>query len=471
MKLNFSENSYEVKTLTLQEETLVYRAFEHIPYVDNPKDEKMQCLSLYVPEAFYHGQTINGYDLYSAPIFMPNSVGGYMPGPETAPGYDFMGRVNAVFKALMHGYIAVSAGVRGRGLLDASGRNIGVAPAGIVDLKAAVRFLREFKDSIPGDTEHIITNGTSAGGAMSSLQGCTGNHPDYLPYLNELGAADQRDDVFASSCYCPITNLDHADMAYEWEFNGIEEYHRVIYKEPLPGESIPQKINEDGIMSEQQNMISAQLKHLFPFYLDSLMLKDENGVSLSLNAKGINTFQARIEENILLSAQEALESGNAINEDPAIASWLLIENGQAVDMDWNGFIKYRTRMKTAPAFDDVDIHTPENELFGSPSVQFRHFTSFSQNSDPQHGPIAEGTQVRMMNPMEYIDDPKAIKAKHFRIRHGAIDRDTSLAISNILQIKLMNAGIDAEVKHPWGVPHSGDYDLPQLFEWIDSICR
>lgn len=24
---------------------------------------------------------------------------------------------------------------------------------------------------------------------------------------------------------------------------------------------------------------------------------------------------------------------------------------------------------------------------------------------------------------------------------------------------------------PWGLPYSGDYDLPQLFAWMDGICR
>ncbi len=57
--------------------------------------------------------------------------------------------------------------------------------------------------------------------------GATGNHPDYESYLKELGAADASDEVFAASCYCPITNLDHADMAYEWEFRGVNDYHRM----------------------------------------------------------------------------------------------------------------------------------------------------------------------------------------------------------------------------------------------------
>lgn len=113
-------------------------------------------------------------------------------------------------------------------MIDAQGKLIGTAPAVICDYKAAVRWLRHNRDLIPGDTEKIITNGTSAGGAISSVMGATGNHPDYEPFLKAVGAADERDDIFAASCYCPITNLDHADMAYEWEFAG---HCRLLQKE------------------------------------------------------------------------------------------------------------------------------------------------------------------------------------------------------------------------------------------------
>ena len=76
-----------------------------------------------------------------------------------------------------------------------------------------------------------------------------------------------------------------------------------------------------------------------------------------------------------------------------------------------------------------------------------------------------------MNPMNYIDDDQATTARHYRIRHGSVDRDTSLAISAMLTAKLRMSGVNAELQYPWGVPHSGDYDLPELFAWIDSICK
>ena len=70
--------------------------------------------------------------------------------------------------------------------------------------------------SIKYMAEKIITSGTSAGGALSALTGATGNCEDYEPFLKAICAADERDDIFAANCYCPIHNLDNADTAYEW---------------------------------------------------------------------------------------------------------------------------------------------------------------------------------------------------------------------------------------------------------------
>lgn len=66
-------------------------------------------------------------------------------------------------------------GARGRTLRDAAGTFIGKAPVAIVDLKAAVRYLRFNDDRMPGDAKKIISNGTSAGGALSALLGASGN--------------------------------------------------------------------------------------------------------------------------------------------------------------------------------------------------------------------------------------------------------------------------------------------------------
>lgn len=465
--LLFHDENYTVETLELEGKCLVYRAFEGIPYVMNPSDGNIQTLSIFVPEVFYEGGAVGPYHLKNAPIFFPNTVGGYMPGPSERPGRDVRGRINASFEALLHGYVVVSPGVRGRGLKDGAGRYTGMAPAAICDLKAAVRFLRHNARKVPGDIEKIISNGTSAGGALSALLGCSGNHPDFAPFLKEMGAAEEKDNIFAASCYCPITNLDHADMAYEWEFCGLNEYHRMKFEAPGPGEDKPKMTPVDGVMTEPQKQMSLELKSRFPAYVNSLKLKDEEGSELTLDEIGDGAFKEYIKSIAAASAQKELDRGT----DLSAFGWLSVRDGKVMDIHFDNYIAFRTRMKETPAFDNTAMGTPENELFGTEYIQYRHFTEYSRTHSEVNGEAADAKQVKMMNPMNYIEDKKADKAKHMRIRHGSADRDTSLAVSAMLNVKLKNNGVDTQLEYPWGIPHAGDYDLPELFAWIDKICE
>lgn len=466
-KLRFDPTQYTTQTLELDGQTVTYRAFVGISYVEKPADGEFQKLNLFAPEAFFAGESVNGYDIRTAPIFMPNTVGGYRPGPADQPGRDRNGGVNSIFQALGRGYVVASPGLRGNGMTDAQGKLIGTAPAVICDYKAAVRWLRHNRDLIPGDTEKIITNGTSAGGAISSVMGATGNHPDYEPFLKAAGAADERDDIFAASCYCPITNLDHADMAYEWEFGGITDYYRKKMVPPAPGETKPTFIPDDGVMTGAQIALSEELKPLFPPYLNALGLTDDGGNPLTLDAEGRGSFRDYVLAVVLRSAQGQLDKG----EDLSALGWLTVEDGKAVAIDFDRYVAFRTRMKPAPAFDNVAMGTPENQLFGADGAGERHFTEFGRAHSLTNGALADSLQVKMMNPMNYIGDAQATVAKHYRIRHGSVDRDTSLAVSAMLAAKLRMNGIDAGLEYPWGIPHSGDYDLPELFAWIDSICK
>ncbi|MCD7757927.1 MAG: alpha/beta hydrolase, partial [Clostridiales bacterium] len=97
------------------------------------------------------------------------------------------------------------------------------------------------------------------------------------------------------------------------------------------------------------------------------------------------------------------------------------------------------------------------------------FTPYGQANSEVESQMADEKLIHMMNPTCYIGN--ADTAKHWRVRHGAYDRDTSLAIPVILATLLQNRGFDIDFALPWGLPHSGDYDLDDLFAWIDSLCR
>lgn len=117
------------------------------------------------------------------------------------------------------------------------------------------------------------------------------------------------------------------------------------------------------------------------------------------------------------------------------------------------------------------MNSPENDLFGNRQINMRHFTDYSKLNSFNGGEMAEEIIIKMMNPMNYIDDKNATKTKYWRIRHGECDRDTSLAISAILSLKLKEINCEVDYHSPWNVPHAGDYDLEELFAWIDGICK
>lgn len=459
--MTFDAEKYEVEEVTAGNQIVQFRAFRNILYVEHPVDEEYQRLNLFVPECYYTGQECSGYTLKTAPVFMPNQVGGYMPGELGEPGLDPRrpGQPNAIFQALCHGYVVVVPSIRGRT------RPGGKAPACIVDYKAAVRWLHYFSDILPGDMSKIITSGTSAGGALSALMGAAGDHPDYLPYLKAIGAADASDAVFAANCYCPITDLEHADMAYEWQFRGVNEYHRKHMKRDEGGR--PVFSADDGCMNEAQIQASADEAVRFPAYINSLDLRDQKGEPLAMAEDGSGTFKEYIEQILLASAQGAMDRGMDVSE----SRWLTVTGGKAAGVDFAAYARSITRMKTAPAFDALTMDSPENDLFGTDEIPCRHFTAYSSTHSLANGAIAEPSVVRLLNPMAYIGDAQAATAAHWRIRHGTHDRDTSLAVSAILTCKLREAGCRVDHAAPWGVPHSGDYDLDELFAWIDDICR
>ncbi|MBQ9718604.1 MAG: alpha/beta hydrolase, partial [Clostridia bacterium] len=133
------------------------------------------------------------------------------------------------------------------------------------------------------------------------------------------------------------------------------------------------------------------------------------------------------------------------------------------------YCTYITRMKLPCAFDDPELHTYENDLFGSETADRRHFTPFGREHSRCGGECAPEDPVFLMNAMNFTGQEGC--AQHWRIRHGAADRDTAFAIPVLLAECLRNAGKTVDFRLPWGVPHSGDYDLPELFAWIDRICR
>jgi len=292
------------------------------------------------------------------------------------------------------------------------------------------------------------------------LLGATGDNPDYLSYLKELGAANTSDAIFATSAYCPSTNLDHADAAYEWQFYGVNSYQK-------RGPMGPQGNAEAPQLSDAQIKVSGDLKGFFPAYVNSLHLKAANGEVYTLDADGNGNFKTLVKSYVIASAQKALEGGTDLSK----LAWLKIKNKKVTDLDWDAYVRYMQRQKTPPAFDALDLTSPETHLFGTSTIDNQHFTFYGSQNTTVNGTTADEHIIRMMNPMNYIGTPNTQTAKHWRIRHGSKDKDTGLAISVILATSLQNNGKYVSMELPWDRPHSGDYDLDELFIWVDGISK
>ena len=476
--LTFDINNYESMTGTVDNKEIKYRAFEYIPYVSNPIDIDQQYINIYIPEEYFNNGTVNGYNTQTAPIFMPNNVGGYMPSQPMAPKVE-NNKPNSALYALSRGYVVASPATRGRTNKASDGNFIGKAPAVIVDLQAATAYLHANDATMPGNAKRIITNGTSAGGAVSLLQGATGNTSDYQPYLQALGAATASTDVYASSAYAPITNLDAADMAYEWSYNGITSFNKVTMGQgelpqanvggaPTPMQRSVQRVN----LTNDDVAYSDLLKSHFPDYVNNLQLRDRTGVILKLDKKGNGTFKQYVKSFIIDAANKAKSNGTDLSR----YSFLLLDKntGLVKDIDWDAYNSFTSRSKAPGAFDSRSNDSGENSLFGTSTSDTNHFTITAALHDttPNNDVYVENAKiVTMMNPMNYLGSPSATNAKYYRIRYGTADSNTSVAIPLIVGTRAQNLGYSVDMATPFGVDHAGDYDLQDLFNWMDSIVK
>ena len=434
-------------------------ALENLVTCAHPLRPDLQCINLYAPLAYREGGSVGGWDAATAPIVLRNCVGGYS---ECSPEpLDDFGR-----ECLAAGFVYVTAGARGKQTTDASGRFIGKSPAGLVDLKAAVRCLKHSADALPGCPERIISTGVSAGGAMSALLGVTGNAPDYLPLLEEAGAyMDVGDDVFAAQCYCPIIDLEHADAAYEWMFDGVTAYRGI----------------GEGTLDDFSQALSCELKAIYIEYFNSLALRHpQTGEPLTLNPDGRSGSAYDYLMNVVQNAARTADS-----------PWI----PQHLDELYQGYL---TRLKPCPAFDSITYNNPETQVFGDETTNYRHFSpdvaralealqmrfpdQYAQHHDAYALSRTDEALSRtdealirrraLIDPFRFIGTPHAADAApHFRVRVGTKDPHTSFTMAMILAAKLSNAGHpDVDYAMVWDRDHCAA-DVPGGFvSWAQCIA-
>lgn len=256
-----------------------------LTYCLDPATTAYESLAIFVPGDFFTGEqngdtykcTINSKGVVgnftpsTAPILMPINTGTLSPqASPTKYGYD------GLSPYLDAGCIYVYAGFRGRsaGYDSSSGQDElypGGSPWPLVDLKAAVRYLRYNAESLPCDSSRIFVFGFSAGGGLSALLGSTGNAEAYKSYLDSIGAAEYTakgvtisDAIYGSASWCPTTSFDTSNESYEW----------------MMGQFATTGDRADGTLGQA---LSQGLAGDYATYINSTDLRDDDDSQLTLD--------------------------------------------------------------------------------------------------------------------------------------------------------------------------------------------
>ena len=472
-KDTFTEATKTVTTADGDKE-IAYRLYKHLTYVANPVDANYQSLDVSVPTKIA-GTAV---DASNAPILFDIGVGGYMSSANTADGSSsgtkgapgggalpsggppsgmtgtppagagggMGGMVSNADLALAAGYVVVSPGCRGRDNKDSSGKYYGKAPAAIVDLKAAVRYVKSNKGVIPGNTDWIISNGTSAGGALSSLLAASGDSDLYTSYLKGLGAADASDAIFGCAAFCPITDLAHADTAYEWQFGAV----------PASNATVDQSL-------------SKQLADAFATYQASLDIQGVNGFG-ALTADNYGDYL--LKTYLVPAANKYLATLSDTDRQSYLAKNTFITWGNnAASFSFADYSKHCGRMKTLPAFDAFDLSAAENNEFGNETTDASHFTEFSLQHEKGSSAKLDSDlpdRIDMMNPMYFVTKKNPGAAGNYWIRYGTSDSNTSLPVIANLAAGMATIGKNVNSLMYWDAGHGANQDAADFIKWVAS---
>ena len=471
-----------------------------VVYVANPASLDYETLGIYVPGTYLEASA-NGDGTYTASVKPDAQVGQFTAAtapyvlPVNTPGYNASQAptwlADGIANYTQAGMIYLQPGIRGRdNTTDSQGQEVvGGAPWGVTDLKAAIRYVRYNKDVLPGDTDKIVSFGHSGGGAQSAILGASGDSTLYNHYLEALGAAMKdkegnpiSDAPYGTMTWSPITSLDYADAAYEWNL----------------GQFADSNTRAEGTFTQA---LSQDLAKEYANYINQLGLKHEGqALTLTESSEGIYTqgsYATYLEgvvnqslDNFLADTSFPYTSDGAgpggttesvtyetaqafIDSLNAETQWVTYDAAanRAKISSLADFAKYvKTASKSVPAFDALDRSLAENAVFGVADANELHFdqlvarllknnqakyesltdwnsqyvTDFESDlakTDSLGKTIAE--RQDLYNPMFYLTSAysgyqTSKPAPHWRIRSGLSQGDTALTVETNLALALEN---------------------------------
>lgn len=471
-----------------------------VVYVANPASLDYETLGIYVPGAYLEASD-NGDGTYTASVKSDAQVGQFTAAtapyvlPVNTPGYNASQAptwlADGIASYTQAGMIYLQPGIRGRdNTIDSQGQEVvGGAPWGVTDLKAAIRYVRYNKDLLPGDTDKIVSFGHSGGGAQSAILGASGDSTLYNPYLEALGAAMKdkegnpiSDAPYGTMTWSPITSLDYADAAYEWNL----------------GQFADSNTRAEGTFTQA---LSQDLAKEYANYINQLGLKHEGqALTLTESSEGIYTqgsYATYLEGVVNQSLNNFLDDTSfpytSDGAGPGVSTEsVTYETAQAyidslnAETQWvtydaaanrakisslADFAKYvKKASKAVPAFDDLSRSQAENAVFGVAEENELHFDQvvarLLKNNQAKYESLTDwnsqyvtdyesdlaktdglgktiAERQDLYNPMFYLTSAysgyqTSKLAPHWRIRSGLSQGDTALTVETNLALALEN---------------------------------
>lgn len=510
-----------------------------VVYVANPASLDYETLGIYVPGAYLEASA-NGDGTYTASVKSDAQVGQFTAAtapyilPVNTPGYNASQAptwlADGIASYTQAGMIYLQPGIRGRdNTTDSQGQEVvGGAPWGVTDLKAAIRYVRYNKDVLPGDTDKIVSFGHSGGGAQSAILGASGDSTLYNPYLEALGAAmkDKQgnpisDTPYGTMTWSPITSLDYADAAYEWNLGQFADSNtraEGTFTQALSqdlAKEYANYINQLGLKHEGQALTLAESSEgiytqgSYVTYLEGVVNQSLNNfladTSFPYTSDGVGPGGST-ESVTYETAQAYIDSLNAETQ------WVTYDAAanRAKISSLADFAKYvKTASKSVPAFDALDRSLAENAVFGVAEANELHFdqlvarllknnqakyesltdwnsqyvTDFESDlakTDSLGKTIAE--RQDLYNPMFYLTSAysgyqTSKPAPHWRIRSGLSQGDTALTVETNLALALENQANGAvksvDFATVWGQGNTTaertDHASANFIQWVQEI--
>ena len=469
-----------------------------VVYVANPASLDYETLGIYVPGAYLEASA-NGDGTYTASVKSDAQVGQFTAAtapyvlPVNTPGFNASQAptwlADGIASYTQAGMIYLQPGIRGRdNTTDSQGQEVvGGAPWGVTDLKAAIRYVRYNKDVLPGDTDKIVSFGHSGGGAQSAVLGASGDSTLYNPYLEALGAAMKdkegnpiSDAPYGTMTWSPITSLDYADAAYEWNLGQFADSNtrtEGAFTQALSqdlAKEYANYINQLGLKHEGQVLTLAEssdgiyTQGSYATYLEGVVNQSLNNfladTSFPYTSDGAGPG-GTTESVTYETAQAFIDSLNAETQ------WVTYDAAanRAKISSLADFAKYvKTASKSVPAFDALDRSLAENAVFGVADANELHFdqlvarllknnqAKYESLTDCQYVTDFESDLAKtdslgktiaerqdLYNPMFYLTSAysgyqTSKPAPHWRIRSGLSQGDTALTVETNLALALEN---------------------------------